>query len=174
MKTTSLLVSSKSFNLSPLKGVINCILQQELTPGSFDVPTLKQLMGGEQIEVDIKHSSSFRYTASCPMIVSSNFRLEDFADNSVDTGALMSRCVPVHLFAPIAESEEEEERMRQMGKIFVTKPRCKIMPEALIGLYEQFLTEEESVPHAHYGNLDFQTLPLDWSEKFPPRRRVLV
>ena len=51
MKATSLLISNRSFSLSPLKRPINSVLIQELSPQNLESSTMKKLFGGEEIEV---------------------------------------------------------------------------------------------------------------------------
>ena len=103
------------------------------------------------------------------MVATSNFRIEDFTQSGVDAQALLSRCRLLHLFAPIAETLEEEREFQRLGKPYVPKPRSKILPEALLGLYICYIEESEYDVKESDSRLEIQTLPNDWQSKYPLR-----
>ena len=69
MKSTSLLISNRSFSLSPLKRPVNAIMIQELSPNNLECHAMKKLFGGEEIEVSVLVvSNNSRKGRVCPSV----------------------------------------------------------------------------------------------------------
>ena len=119
----------------------------------------------------MKHASSFKYDKSLPVVVTSNFRIDDLLENATDVDAIKSRCKTLYLHAPIAENEESEENFRKDGISFVPKPRTRILPEALIGLYLRWFRSDDYTPSPDISALKIQATSIDIDTFFPLRKK---
>ena len=121
--------------------------------------------------MDIKHASSYLYDKSLPVVVTSNFKIDDLLDSQIDVDALKTRCKILYSFAPIAENVDAETDFKNQGIPYIVKPKTRILPEALIGLFLRWMKRDDYNPIEDISTLRIQASNAEFQSSFPSRKK---
>ena len=131
----------------------------------------------QRIEVDRKHSSSFVYEKSLPLILTSNYSIDHIADGApgslgeVDALALKNRSRQIFMYANMVDTEEEFREAQERGEQVVLKPDFRITNEVLCYILND-LFDDEPEPNI-LSNEQIQVVPPHILEKFLDNEKKL-
>ena len=104
------------------------------------------------MEVDVKHSSSFKYKKNLALVLTSNHPISAHSGSQVEVAALENRAKTLFLFVPWVREQSDQNRSST-----IQRPKQKILPEVLLALYVDEFGEFDKLPD--YNNEPLQTLP---------------
>ena len=175
LKTTALVGTGSKFCLEVLRRPINGILHHEFSPGLMTMDECKKLWGGESMQVDVKHSDSYPYEKSLPLILTSNYSIDAIAKfNDLHADALRNRSREIFLFAPLVDTEDEYEQAVARGENVVLKPAFTIQPELICAMLEKEFEGEDAPTPRLMSASELQQPPAEVLERFLQKERAAM
>ena len=133
MRTIHLNQTSRGFTFETLTSSHNLLVQHELSTRLI-LSEIKMLFGGEEMQVDIKHSASQTIKVKTPVCITSNFSLKNYVKNETDLRALTNRKGSIYLHVQIYEVAPQQSQLPHLIRL-----KRKLNGAALLGkFYNQF------------------------------------